>query len=306
VPPAEGGNVVENLVRGFILYLSDERGAPAHTVESYRRDLADGLAYLAGRGREGFSLPTLTAADFRGYLAWMKERGLSHRTMARRLAAWRSFFRYLVREKMVQENPVLAVRAPRPEKKLPSFLYPQEVLPLVTAPAGGGALALRDRALLETLYASGVRVAELVATDLGDLELGRGRLRVMGKGGRERMAPLGDAAVAALRLYLEGGRPRLLSGKKVRAVFLNARGGRLTARGVRQVIDRWVKKAELARKVSPHVLRHTFATHLLEGGADLRSVQELLGHASIKTTQIYTHVTRERLKEVYRRSHPRA
>ncbi|MDA8335834.1 MAG: tyrosine recombinase XerC [Peptococcaceae bacterium] len=303
---------MESLIKGFILYLQAERGAPANTVESYRRDLADALAYLGPRfpgnatGSGELSPGLLTTADFRGYLGWMKERGLSHRTMARRLAAWRAFYRYLAREGQVSVNPVLYVRAPRPEKRLPSFLYPPEARALVTGSAGGDALGLRDRALLETLYAGGIRVAELVAINLPDLELARGRLRVMGKGGRERVAPLGDPAVEALRVYLERGRPRLAAGRKDDAVFLNARGARLTARGVRKIIDRWVKRTELTRKVSPHVLRHTFATHLLEGGADLRSVQELLGHASIKTTQIYTHVTARRLKEVYRRSHPRA
>ncbi|HUW63379.1 MAG TPA: tyrosine recombinase XerC [Spirochaetia bacterium] len=303
---------MEGFIKSFILHLQAERLASAHTVESYRHDLSDALSYLTrreaavgGESRE-VSPDLLTAQDFRGYLGWMKERGLSHRTMARRLAAWRSFYRYLGREGMVQTNPVLAVRAPRPEKKLPSFLYPQEVEPLVMAPTGNKALVLRDRALLETLYASGIRVAELVACDVGDLELARGRLRVLGKGGRERVAPLGDPAVEALRLYLDRGRPHLEVARKTSAVFLNARGGRLTARGVRKVIDNWVQKAGLTRKVSPHVLRHTFATHLLEGGADLRSVQELLGHVSIKTTQIYTHVTAQRLKDVYRRSHPRA
>jgi len=296
-------------VERFLLYLQAERLASAHTVAGYRRDLTDALPYLARRtdGKERALAPDqLTARDFRGYLGWMKERGLSHRTMARRLAAWRSFYRYLAREGEAKENPVLAVRAPRPSMRLPSFLYPKEVEPLVTAPAGEDALALRDRALLETLYASGVRVAELVACDMGDLELGPARLRVLGKGGRERMAPLGEPAAEALAAYLERGRGRLAGARKTAALFLNSRGGRLSARGVRLVIDRWVKKAGLTRRVSPHVLRHTFATHLLEGGADLRSVQELLGHASIKTTQIYTHVTAQRLQEVYRRSHPRA
>ncbi|MBE3587006.1 MAG: tyrosine recombinase XerC [Thermoanaerobacteraceae bacterium] len=296
-------------VDSFIYYLQLEKNASPHTLDNYQRDLFDGLDFFArklGRPDNQIRPGDIDRSLFRAYLADLQSRGLSRATRARRLAVWRSFFRYLSREEVVPVNPLQGISSPRAEKRLPRFLFVDQCRVLVEAPRGNTPLALRDRALLETLYASGIRVGELVGLNLEDLDLSGGSLRVAGKGARERVAPLGTFAVRALEKYLAAGRPALAGGKPGRAVFLNYRGGRLSARGVRKIIDKYISQLSLHCRVSPHMLRHSFATHLLDNGADLRAVQELLGHVRLSTTQIYTHVTREKLREVYRRAHPRA
>jgi integrase/recombinase XerC len=286
-------------VEQFIRYLSVERAASPHTLRSYRTDLADCAAFLAGR-----RLGTLVAADaraLRAYLAALHERGLARTSIARRLAALRSFFRFLVRRGRASGNPAREVATPKLPKTLPGYLPIDEseaLLRVVPAPAAGSA---RDRAILELLYATGIRVAELAGLDVEDVSLRdwrEGAVRVLGKGRKERIVPVGRKAVEALQGYLgsRGSGP----------LFLNERGGRLTVRSVHRIVRARARAAGLHRRVSPHTLRHTFATHLLDAGADLRLIQELLGHARLGTTQKYTHVSTDRLMKVYDRAHPRA
>jgi integrase/recombinase XerC len=289
-------------VEQFLRYLAVERAASAHTLRSYRTDLADCAAFLASR-----RLGTLVAADartLRAYLAALHERGLARTSIARRLAALRSFFRFLVRRGRASANPARDVATPKLPKTLPAYLPIDEsdaLLRVASPRAPGNA---RDRAILELLYATGIRVAELAGLDVEDVSLRDWReaaVRVLGKGRKERIVPVGRKAVEALHAYLAQGRPRG-SGP----LFLNERGGRLTVRSVHRIVRGRARAAGLHRRVSPHTLRHTFATHLLDAGAELRLIQELLGHARLGTTQKYTHVSTDRLMKVYDRAHPRA
>ncbi len=295
-------------IRRFVAYLETERRAAAPTVKAYVVDLAQYAAYLA---EVGAAVVPSSPALVRGFVA-RAAAGAGATTLGRKLSALRSFYRFLVRDGLAPGNPARAVSSPKRPKRLPEVLPEAEVAALVEAPRSeGGALALRDRALLELLYGSGLRVAELTGLDAGDLDLGRGLVRVLGKRGKERIVPFGAPAAEALRRWLDEGRPALAaaaggSARSGAALFLNARGGRLTARSVARRLERWVLAAGLARHVHPHVLRHCFATHLLGNGADLRGIQELLGHASLATTQRYTHLDWKRLAEVYDRAHPRA
>jgi integrase/recombinase XerC len=232
----------------------------------------------------------------------------SRKTIARKLSGLRSFYRYLLREKMVENNPVKAVTTPKLPKALPKVLYQEEMLALLNQPDLNSPLGMRDRAILELLYASGMRVSELVGLTVDSLDLTVGVALVFGKGAKERYVPIGKSAISSLTQYLLEVRPKLLSKNQDEhnLLFLNARGGPLTDRSVRRIVDKYVNAAAISLKASPHTFRHSFATHLLDGGADLRSVQELLGHVNISTTQIYTHVSKERLRETYYNSHPRA
>jgi len=319
-------------IDNFLIYLKIEKNASSKTIDNYQKDLFHGLEFISRQiNKNDYAIhpADLDHRIFRSFLAFSKKKGHSRATIARRLAAWRSFYRYLKREEIVEENPVAKLSNPRLEKRLPRFLYENEAKLLVEAPDLGNPLGMRDRALLETLYAGGLRINELVFLDQGDLDLGAGYVRVMGKRVRERLVPLGSQAVKALKCYLNDARLQLLNkasrkrtkdddknesmpASKMRtlilnnAVFLNRWGERLSERGIRKIIDKYVKKVSIERKISPHTLRHSFATHLLNAGADLRSVQEMLGHVSLSSTQIYTHVTGERLKRVYRKAHPRA
>jgi integrase/recombinase XerC len=298
---------------GFIEHLRDAENASPQTVRGYRTDLREFAAFLRRRG--GGRMAPLASVDHRTVRAWLAAlagRGAARSTTARKLAALRSFFRYAVRRGLVRTNPASLVATPRQERRLPRALSEAEVESLLDSAFGDGPLDRRDRAILELLYATGARVAEVVGADLGDLDLagGEGMLRVLGKGRKERLAPIGSKAAAALRAWLPA-RRTLMTGAPARdadrdALFLNARGGRLTDRSVRRILDRRLREAALRQRVSPHALRHSFATHLLNAGADLRSIQELLGHASLSTTQKYTAVSTRRLLEVYRRAHPRA
>jgi integrase/recombinase XerC len=290
----------------FAAYLETERRAAAPTVKAYLGDLAQYAAYLADVGAPVVpSSPALV----RGFVA-RAAAGSGATSLGRKLSALRSFYRFLVREGLAAGNPARAVSSPKGPKRLPEVLPEAEVAALVEAPgAEEGALALRDRACLELLYGSGLRVAELTGLDVDDVDLERGLVRVLGKRGKERIVPFGRPAVEALRRWLADGRPGLQAagaGGAPAALFLNARGGRISARSVARRLDRWVLAAGLPRHVHPHVLRHCFATHLLGNGADLRGIQELLGHASLATTQRYTHLDWKRLAEVYDRAHPRA
>jgi integrase/recombinase XerC len=288
----------------FAAYLQNERRASPHTRKAYLGDLAQYAAYLAEmRAPVVPSSPTLV----RGFVA-RAAGGAGATSLGRKLSALRSFYAFLVREGLAPGNPARAVASPRRPKRLPEVLPEAEVAALVEAPAGeGGPLALRDRAFLELLYASGLRVSELTGLDVEDVDLAQGLVRVLGKRGKERIVPFGRAADGALRRWLAEGRPALArSCGPEAALFLNHRGGRLGQRSIARRLERWVVAAGLPRHVHPHVLRHCFATHLLGNGADLRGIQELLGHASLSTTQRYTHLDWKRLAEVYDRAHPRA
>jgi integrase/recombinase XerC len=293
-------------LRRFMAHLETEKRASPHTLRAYVADLAQYAAFLAEQGAALVpSSPTLV----RAFVA--RAAGSAGAvSVGRKLSTLRSFYRFLVREGLAGSNPARAVASPKRPKRLPAVLPEEEAAALVEAPAAlKGPLALRDRALLELLYASGLRVSELTGLDAGDVDLAQGLVRVLGKRRKERVVPFGSAASEALRHYLADGRPALVAGAAgpvQAALFLNHRGGRLTQRSVARRVSAWVLEAGLPRHVHPHVLRHSFATHLLANGADLRGIQELLGHASLSTTQRYTHVEWKRLAEVYDRAHPRA
>lgn len=292
----------------FLSYLVAKRASP-RTVESYSFDLRQFLSFVE---EEGLDLPSVDALFLRRYLARLKEQGYGKRSIARKQASLRTFFKFLLEQGGLQRNPAADFATVKLERSLPGFLYQDEVAALLAAP-DGSVLGRRDVALLETLYATGLRVSELVNLNLTDVDYSIGFVQVVGKGGKERFVPLGSVAIQRLGEYLEKARPILAEkgerrGEREarRALFLNKNGGRLSVRGVARILDKYVELLALNRRVTPHTLRHSFATHLLEGGADLRAVQEMLGHASVSTTQIYTHVTKKRLREVYKRTHPRA
>jgi integrase/recombinase XerC len=304
------------LIARFLEHLRHERNFSAHTLRAYAGDLERFSAFLAeflGRAPEALAPGDADPLAVRSFLASLAREGLSARSRARALSAVKSLFRFACRTGALAANPAAAVRTPKQPRPLPRHLRPGETEDLLEAPSEEDALPLRDRALLELLYASGLRVGELVSLDRRDVDLPARVLRVMGKGGKERMVPFGRPAGQALKAWLRqweevrAGRDR---GRREKAgeapVFLNHRGGRLSARSVRRIVDRWVRVAGIAPGVHPHTLRHTFATHLLEGGADLRAIQELLGHSSLTTTERYTHLEVERLLAVYREAHPRA
>lgn len=300
---------MSGLTGEFLSYLQVHRGASPHTIAAYAHDLGQFFGFL-GRGEEPPTAEELARVDptqVRRYLAYLIGRGYTRRSIARKLAAVRSLFRYLCRVGILEYNPVRGIATPRIGRSLPRFLRVPEAAALVEQPPADTPLGLRDRALLEVLYGAGLRVGELVGLELGDVDASRGLVRVRGKGRKERIVPLGSEALRALGAYLEAGRPRLLGRRPdVAALFLSRLGRCLSSRAVRDVVKRYGRDALPGRAVSPHTLRHSFATHLLDNGADLRAVQELLGHASVSTTQIYTHVTRERLRAVYQQFHPRA
>ncbi len=312
---------MQPLIYKYLRHLDEERNLSPHTLRAYGNDLQRFARFLREDflGKEAVAPGEVDALAVRSFLAAMTRDGIGATSRARALSAVRSLFRYACREGVLDHNPAQGVRAPKLPKPLPRHLRPGETEDLLDArqsqnPRRPDPLALRDRALLELLYASGLRVGELVSLDWRDLDLAARLLRVVGKGGKERMVPFGRPATAALKDWQavwEGLRARgaalgLRTNGNEEPIFLNYRGGRLSARSVRRVVDRAVEEAGIARGVHPHTLRHTFATHLLEGGADLRAIQELLGHSSLATTQRYTHLEVERLLAVYRQSHPRA
>jgi len=285
----------------FIQYLTSERSASGHTVEAYRRDLEQFADYVGREIDAGITVHDLTHLHIRRYLAHL-HKGLEKSSIGRKLAAIRSLFRFLLRRGMVAKNPAELVSTPKKEKRLPYHLTVDEAQILVEAPGGPDLLMLRDRAILETLYSCGLRVSELTGLNVGGADLAGESVRALGKGNKERIVPLGRKAVAALVDYLQARNNPPLDAP----LFTNARGGRLTRRSVARIVDRYMLHQQTMKKASPHTLRHTFATHLLEGGADLRAIQEMLGHASLSTTQKYTHVTIDRLLEVYDKAHPKA
>jgi integrase/recombinase XerC len=291
----------------FLRYLALERNASAHTVKSYREDLTQALEFfrtrLQGRALEP---ALLTARLLRAHAAWLHEQGYAKATIARRITAVRSWCRFLCRQGVLTANPADGVRGPRQERKLPHFLSEDDLARLLEAPPADHPLGLRDRAILETLYSAGLRVSELTGLDLGDLDLDSGLATVRGKGKRERLALLGPQSLAAVRRWLEARAALPQAARGRAALFLNKNGTRLTTRSVGRLLAKYLAQAGLDTRASPHSLRHSFATHLLDRGADIRSVQELLGHRSLGNTQIYTHVTTNRLRDSYDKAHPRA
>jgi integrase/recombinase XerC len=298
---------MEEALAEFLRYLALERNASAYTVKSYREDLTQALTFF----RE--QLPTsirqvsrLNARALRAYLAWLNQQGYAKSTVARRVATVRSWCRFLRRQGSIDDNPSDGLRGPRQEKKLPHFLGEEELAKLLEAPAQDTPLGVRDRAILETLYAAGLRVSELTGLDVEAVDLHDGVATVRGKGKRERLALLGPQSVKAIGRWLDC-RGQLL-GRRIgsQALFLNKNGTRLSSRSVGRLLEKYLKQAGLDPRTSPHTLRHSFATHMLDRGADIRGVQELLGHRSLGTTQVYTHVTTQRLHESYQKAHPRA
>ncbi|HZU59360.1 MAG TPA: site-specific tyrosine recombinase XerD [Solirubrobacteraceae bacterium] len=297
-----------DLILDFLGHLELERGLSRNTLEAYRCDLQQFGAFL---DRHHLSSLELTPAELAQFVSELAEggdgrRGSAPATLQRKVACLRSFYRHLRREHVIDHDPARELRAPRTRPRLPHVLSRDDVLRLLAQPHGQAPAAIRDRALLETMYACGLRASEAVALELSDLDLELGVLRTQGKGSKERLVPVGGKAVESLRVYLERARPRLLGLREERRVFINQRGAPLSRQGLYKIVQRHARSAGLEGRMSPHTLRHTFATHLLAGGCDLRSLQEMLGHADIATTQIYTHLSADRLRDVYFEAHPRA
>ena len=303
-----GNERFEHLVLDFLAYLEFERGLSRNTLEAYRGDLLQFGRFLADRELSAVDAQSTAIADFLAELATgdADRPPASTATIHRKAACLRSFFRHLRREGLRDSNPTATLSTPRRARRLPQVLTRGEIDRLLKAPRGTAPAALRDRALLELMYACGLRASEAIGLDVTDVDLEGRVLRARGKGSKERVIPIGQPAVKALSVYLERGRPPLTKGRAESHLFLNFRGGSLTRQGLYKIVRRHATTAGLADRMSPHTLRHTFATHLLAGGCDLRSVQEMLGHADVTTTQLYTHLSSERLKDVYFRAHPRA
>ena len=295
---------MENYVQHFISYLASERGLAQNTLESYGRDLRYFQQYLENN-RLTFATGS-TNEIIRTYLDELKKQGKAVSTISRNLAALKSFYQYLLKEQHLDADPASKSESPKLEKKLPQVLSVQQVELLLKQPNINLPAGLRDKAMLELLYATGIRVSELITINVNDVNLELGYIKCFGRGAKERVVPLGSIASKCVTQYLRKGRTALVRSKQEEAMFVNHHGRRLTRQGFWKIIKKYALEAQIDQKITPHTLRHSFATHLLENGADLRSVQEMLGHADISTTQIYTHVTKNRLKEVYDKAHPRA
>ncbi len=298
----------EGLVLDFLSYLELERGLSRNTLNAYRTDLFQYGEYLSDHHADALAARPADIAEFLAELATGNGRPpCSASTIHRKAACLRSFYKHLRREELIGDDPTAALSAPRRAKKLPQVLNYSEVQLLLASPRGDEPTTIRDRALLEVMYACGLRASETIGLELADIDLHEGFLRARGKGSKERIVPLGRQAIAAINAYLRpGGRPKLVGERHEPKLFVNFRGGPLTRQGLYKIVQRHARDAGLSGRMSPHTLRHSFATHLLAGGCDLRAVQEMLGHADISTTQMYTHLSGDQLKEVYFRSHPRA
>jgi integrase/recombinase XerD len=297
-----------DLVLDFLAYLELERGLSRNTLEAYRSDLQQYGEFLSRRGIDPLAVAPADLAAFVTELADGRpdRPAAAAATLQRKTACLRSFYRHLRRDGILDHDPTSELRAPRSRARLPKVLSRDEVLRLLAQPQGSSPAAYRDRALLETMYACGLRASEAISLGLPDVDLEVGILRARGKGSKERIVPIGGKAIESLDVYLERVRPRLVGVRDEMRVFLNLRGGGLSRQGLYKIVQRHARSAGLERRMSPHTLRHTFATHLLAGGCDLRSLQEMLGRADIGTTQIYTHLSAERLRDVYFEAHPRA
>lgn len=292
---------MNSYVKDFLNFLTTEKNASPHTIKNYQVDLREFAHFTKDK-----QVPDVKYHDIRSFLAFLKEKDYSKSTISRKLACIRSFFKYLARENVLETNPALDIATPKREKRLPKYLEFDEVSNLIQAPSESTWEGKRDRAMLETLYSSGLRVSELVGLNYDDVDFFSGLVRVRGKGKKERIVPAGKMALEAIQGYSKKKAPREAEASVKKPLFINRSGGRLTDRSVRRMILKYAKRIALGKEVSPHTLRHSFATHMLDRGADLRSVQELLGHENLSTTQIYTHVTTKRLKEAYDAAHPRA
>lgn len=295
---------MDNYLDCFFNFLSVEKGLSTNTLNAYGRDLAVYSDYME-KQQKITDPAAVNQLMMLGYLNFLKQRGLSPRSRARNLSTLRSFHRFLLREHYTEHDPTALVESPRSLSALPRLLSKHEVERLLQAPTGDAPIAIRDRAMLEVLYATGMRVSELVGLRLGDLKLDIGCLNAFGKGSKQRLIPLGEVAIEKLQEYLQNGRPKLLKNLTSEEVFLNVRGRKLSRQGFWKNLKNYALVAEIKQKVYPHMLRHSFATHLLENGADLRSVQTMLGHVDISTTQIYTHVIQERMQKLHQQYHPR-
>jgi integrase/recombinase XerD len=305
-PQAPAG--IEGEILDFLAYLELERGLSRNTLEAYRSDLLQFGEFLE---RRGLRLAETQHGDIAGFLSELGAGGperppVAPSTLARKVAALRSFYRYLRTEGVLQHDPTAELRGPPKTRTLPRVLSREEVGRLVSEPRGVDPRALRDRAMLEVMYACGLRASEAIGLELADVDLEEGILCARGKGSKERLVPIGSQAVAALRAYCRRGRPALLGARHESRLFVNRRGTRLTRQGLYKIVQGHARRVGLEEKMSPHTLRHTFATHLLAGGCDLRSLQEMLGHADLATTQVYTHLSADRLKDAYFSAHPRA
>jgi len=295
----------------YAFFLKNEKNYSNYTIVSYRNDLIQFFNYLKlYRILKDDKIEDVDRSVMRKYIVYLKKSDYSARSISRKISTVRSFFKFCLREGIIKVNPTINLITPKIDKKLPYFLYLQEVNKLIETPLKNTIFGIRDSAILELLYGTGIRVGELVNLNICNIDLYEKTIIVFGKGSKERILPLGNPSIRAIKEYLSS---RNLFKKNIfvnkndlEALFLNRLGGRLTTRSIRRIIIKYMKMAGLNKKISPHVLRHSFATHLLGGGADLRSVQELLGHKSLSTTQIYTHITKERLKTIYKKSHPRA
>ncbi|MFF2286422.1 site-specific tyrosine recombinase XerD [Peribacillus butanolivorans] len=297
---------MENQIRDFIHFLTIEKGLAKNTLVSYERDLNSYWSYLK-------NVETITnwndsrRVNILHFLVHLKDQSKSSKTVARHIASIRSFHQFLLRERVTDQDPSLHIETPKPERSLPKVLSMEEVEALLEAPKVMDEYGLRDKAMLELMYATGMRVSELISMDVSDVHASMGFVRCIGKGNKERIIPIGQTALGAIEHYLDRARGKFASPKhRTESLFLNHHGNRLTRQGFWKILKKLVKTAQIEKEITPHTLRHSFATHLLMNGADLRAVQEMLGHADISTTQIYTHITNVRIKDVYSKFHPRA
>ncbi|WP_050615637.1 site-specific tyrosine recombinase XerD [Bacillus testis] len=297
---------MEDALKDFMHFLTVEKGLAKNTIVSYERDLKSYIRFLV-HVEQLTDLNAVRRGNIVAFLSGLKQEEKSSKTIARHIASIRSFHQFLLREKQTEHDPSVHIDTPQKERTLPKVLSMEEVEALLDAPKGTDGFGLRDQAMLELMYATGMRVSELISLDVSDVHGTMGFVRCVGKGSKERIIPIGKTALAAIDRYLDKGRPLLANPKKsCDALFLNHHGGRLSRQGFWKILKGLALKANIEKELTPHTLRHSFATHLLMNGADLRSVQEMLGHADISTTQIYTHITNTRLKDVYTKFHPRA
>jgi integrase/recombinase XerD len=299
----EGKLLMEALVERFVNFLEKDKRLSMNTLQSYRRDIEQYFTYLRGINLQNISNSNKTTVIT--YLLFLQKKGRATSTISRNLASIRSFYQYMTKNKLIDQDPTIELESPKVEKKLPQILSPEEVELLLEQPQCVDMKGYRDKAMLELLYATGIRVSELIQLDEQDLNIDMAYIKC-NKGSRERMIPIGSIAIGALKEYLKKSRPLLIQRMDEKALFVNVNGGRLTRQGFWKIIKQYKNQAQISKDITPHTLRHSFAAHLLENGADLRSIQEMLGHSDISSTQIYAQIAKNRIKEVYKKTHPRA